>query len=390
MSILEIIFICCLSVVFYTYIGYGVVLYVLVKIKSIINKNVNLEIDVYEPKVTMFVAAYNEMSCIQEKVENMFELNYPSNKIQFLFVTDGSDDGTPEFLSKYDNIQVIHSKSRGGKIGAINQGMEYVENPIVIYSDANALLNPDAVKEIVKHYLDPKVGCVAGEKRVFSSGTDGASGAGEGIYWKYESWLKSYDYELYSAVGAAGELFSIRTRLHQNVESDTILDDFIISLRIAMSGYKIAYEPKAYASEFASSSIIDEQKRKVRISAGGIQSVFRLAELFNPFKHGWLTFQFISHRVLRWTLTPVLLFLLLPLNVVLVLDELSQIYTLLLVAQLGFYAISAVGYLLSKVDIKLKAFFIPFYFIFMNTCVFLGMFRFVKGEQTVLWEKARS
>ena len=157
-----------------------------------------------------------------------------------------------------------------------------------------------------------------------------------------------------------------------------------------MSGYKIAYEPKAYASEFASSSIIDEQKRKVRISAGGIQSVFRLAELFNPFKHGWLTFQFISHRVLRWTLTPVLLFLLLPLNVVLVLDELSQIYTLLLVAQLGFYAISAVGYLLSKVDIKLKAFFIPFYFIFMNTCVFLGMFRFVKGEQTVLWEKARS
>ena len=180
MSILEIIFICCLSVVFYTYIGYGVVLYVLVKIKSIINKNVNLEIDVYEPKVTMFVAAYNEMSCIQEKVENMFELNYPSNKIQFLFVTDGSDDGTPEFLSKYDNIQVIHSKSRGGKIGAINQGMEYVENPIVIYSDANALLNPDAVKEIVKHYLDPKVGCVAGEKRVFSSGTDGASGAGKG------------------------------------------------------------------------------------------------------------------------------------------------------------------------------------------------------------------
>jgi len=389
MSVLEIVFICCLSVVFYTYIGYGVLLFILVKIKSFFSKKVHLEIDVFEPKVTMFVAAYNEISCIQEKVENMFELNYPSDKIQFLFVTDGSDDGTPEFLSKYDNIQVIHTKSRGGKIGAINKGMKYIENPIVIYSDANAMLNPDAVKEIVKHYIDPKVGCVAGEKRVLSNGNDGASGAGEGIYWKYESWLKSYDYELYSAVGAAGELFSIRTRLHQEIESDTILDDFIISLRIAMSGYKIAYEPKAYAAEFASSSIIDEQKRKVRISAGGIQSIFRLMELFNPFKHGWLSFQFISHRVLRWTLTPVLLFLLLPVNVLLVMGDTSQIYTILLTVQLGFYAISIVGYMLSRLNVKLKAFFVPFYFIFMNICVFLGMFRFAKGEQSVLWEKAR-
>ena len=147
--------------------------------------------------------------------------------------------------------------------------------------------------------------------------------------------------------------------------------------------------PKAYAAEFASSSIIDEQKRKVRISAGGIQSIFRLMELFNPFKHGWLSFQFISHRVLRWTLTPVLLFLLLPVNVLLVMGDTSQIYTILLTVQLGFYAISIVGYMLSRLNVKLKAFFVPFYFIFMNICVFLGMFRFAKGEQSVLWEKAR-
>ncbi len=395
MLVLKILFVFSCSVIVYTYIGYGVLLIILVKCKSFFSKSkigaedLRKSQDIFEPRVTMFVAAYNEMLCLEDKVKNMTALDYPKEKMQILFVTDGSDDGSPEYLARNQGVEVAHELARGGKIGAINRGMELVRHPIVIYSDANAMLNKGAVKEIVKHYRDEKVGCVAGEKRVFSNGQDGASGAGEGIYWRYESFLKMYDFRLYSAVGAAGELFSIRTSLHQKVEKDTILDDFLISLRIAMRGYKIAYEPAAFASEYASASIVEERKRKIRISAGGIQSVLRLLGLFNPFKYGWLTFQFVSHRVLRWTLTPFLLLFLFPLNTLLVLGDGGGRYWVLWWCQLVFYSAAILGYVLNKNQLKYKVFFVPFYFVFMNVCIFLGIGRFVKGKQSVLWEKAR-
>tara|TARA_B100000809_G_C15137380_1_gene531278 strand:+ start:320 stop:1495 length:1176 start_codon:yes stop_codon:yes gene_type:complete len=389
MSTYEIIFWTLLFLVFYTYVGYGVVLILLVKIKELFVKSVEDDGEIFEPGVTMFVAAFNEKDFIEEKVQNMLELDYPKDKIQLLFVTDGSDDGTPEMLERYPEVSIMHKDERAGKIGAINRGMSAVKNPIVIYSDANAMLNSEAVKEIVKHYKDPKVGCVSGEKRIYRKDKDGASGAGEGIYWKYESLLKKYDFKLYSAVGAAGELFSVRTELHQHVEKDTLLDDFIISLRIAQKGYKIAYEPDAYASEYASASIKEEMKRKIRISAGGIQSIVRLASLLNFFKYGILTFQYISHRVLRWTVTPLALLALLPINYLLMQESGSALYEGLFYAQIAFYSFALLGWYLENKQIKVKILFIPFYFFFMNLCVFLGFFRFIKGNQSVLWERAQ-
>ncbi|MDB4533963.1 glycosyltransferase family 2 protein [Vicingaceae bacterium] len=389
MNVFELIFWILLFLVFYTYLGYGLVLYIIVKIKGFFYPKSHIINDHFEPTVTLFVAAYNEKDFIEAKVKNFQSLNYPKHKLQIIFVTDGSDDGTPDLLKNYNEITVLHQPERRGKIGAINRGMSLVKNPIVIYSDANAMLNSNAVKEIVKHYQDPKVGCVSGEKRIIKKDKDGASSAGEGFYWKYESFLKKYDYLLYSAVGAAGELFSIRTELHQTIEKDTILDDFIISLRIAQQGYIIAYEPKAYASEFASPSIKEEMKRKIRISAGGIQSIVRLIGLLNFFQYGVLTFQYISHRVLRWTITPLALLLLLPLNFALINENSAVIYELLLYGQLLFYSLALTGWFLENKQIKIKLLFIPFYFLFMNLCVFLGFFRFIKGTHSVLWEKAK-
>ena len=389
MNSYEITFWILLFLVFYTYIGYGIVLILLVKVKELFSEKTKVDHEIFEPYVTLFVAAYNEKDCIEKKVKNMLELNYPTNKLQLLFVTDGSDDGTLELLKKHPEITVIHKAERAGKIGAINRGMEAVQHPIVIYSDANAMLNPNAVQEIVKHYKDPKIGCVSGEKRILKKNKDTASGAGEGIYWKYESFLKSLDYRLYSAVGAAGELFSIRTDLHKNIESDTILDDFMISMRIAEQGYKIAYEPNAFAMEAASLSTKEEMKRKIRISAGGIQSIMRLASLFNFFKYGILTFQFISHRVLRWTLTPLALATILPLNFILMQQSSSFIYEGLFYAQLLFYSFALLGWYLENKQIKVRVLFIPFYFLFMNWCVFLGIIRYLKGNQSVLWERAK-
>jgi cellulose synthase/poly-beta-1,6-N-acetylglucosamine synthase-like glycosyltransferase len=216
---------------------------------------------------------------------------------------------------------------------------------------------------------------------------EAASAAGEGIYWKYESALKRWDAELYSAVGAAGELFAIRTELYNEVEPDTLLDDFIISLRVAMKGYKIDYDPDAYAIEKASANVKEELKRKIRISAGGIQSVLRLYPLLNIFRYGILSFQYISHRVLRWTLTPLSLLLLLIVNAFLV--PASTFFAVVMALQVLFYLLALTGWFLENRKMKVKALFIPYYFFIMNYAVYMGFFRFIKKAQSVNWERAK-
>ncbi len=393
MKTLEILFWVFLFIIFYSYLGYGILLFAIIKLRRILglSKKPN-DIKDFEPEVTLFVAAYNEKDYVDEKIRNSFSLNYPREKVKHVWVTDGSNDGTPDLLRKYEGVEVYHLDERGGKIGAMNRGMQFVKTPIVIFSDGNTNLGKESIREIVNLFSDPKVGCVSGEKRIYSKDTDAAAGAGEGLYWKYESTLKKWDAELYSVVGAAGELFAIRTELWQEVEKDTLLDDFIISLRVAMAGYTIQYNPEAYAIETASANVKEELKRKIRISAGGIQSVVRLRSLLNIFKYGTLSFQYISHRVLRWTLTPLLLLLIIPINFFLALNaefQLSNIYTLLFYGQLLFYVASLTGWFLENRKIKVKVLFVPYYFFIMNLSVFLGFRRYLKGNQSVKWERAK-
>ena len=259
----------------------------------------------------------------------------------------------------------------------MNRGMGFVTTPLVIFRDANTFINPQAVREIVKCFNHPQVGCVAGEKRVDMYSTEGAVSGGEGLYWKYESWLKKMDYQLYSAIGAAGELFAIRTPLYEEMPEDTLLDDFMLSLRIAMKQYTIAYCDTAYAVESGSADMKEEEKRKVRIAAGGLQSVYRLKELLNPLRYGILSFQYVSHRVLRWSVTPVALFLLFPLNILLVVcSESLPVYFLFLLLQSAFYLGGVYGSLLSAKSVKNKFLYIPYYFLFMNINVIKGFFYF--------------
>lgn len=395
MKTLEILFWLLVFIIFYAYVGYGILLYIIIRIRRILGiyKPFSGNED-YEPEVTLFVAAYNEKDYVDAKVKNSLELEYPKEKVHQVWVTDGSDDGTPDLLRTYAGLEVYHKPERGGKIGAMNRGMDFVKTPIVIFSDGNTNLGKDSIREIVNLFRNPKVGCVSGEKRIYQKDSDAAAGAGEGLYWKYESTLKKWDAELYSVVGAAGELFAIRTELFQYVEKDTLLDDFIISLRVAKKGYTIQYNPNAYAIETASANVKEELKRKVRISAGGIQSVIRLKELLNPFKYGVLTFQYISHRVLRWTLAPLGLLLLIPLNLILALISpgglfSADLYPVIFWLQMLFYAAALLGWFLENRSIKVKVLFVPYYFFIMNLSVFLGLKRFLKGQQSVNWERAK-
>lgn len=384
-----------LGLVFYTYLGYGIILYLLLKIKNLFRKAPSIveSEETNLPKVTFVVAAYNEEDWIEDKIRNNLAFNYPKDKIHFLFVTDGSDDQTPLLIENFDypegvSWKLYHRPERKGKIAAVERIMEFIDSPITIFTDANTNVNPEAIRNIVRHYNDPTIGAVAGEKRIAISAKDAANAAGEGFYWKYESLLKKWDAQLYSVVGAAGELFSIRTHLYTPVPPDTIIEDFFLTLTISQNGYRVMYEPEAYAVETSSASIPEELKRKIRIAAGGLQAVYRLAPLLNIFKYGLLTFQYVSHRVLRWTLSPVALPILFVVNLVLAVKG-YPFYQVILILQILFYMAAGMGYLLEKRRIKFKAFFIPYYFCVMNYAVYRGFLRIIGGRQSVMWEKAK-
>ncbi|WP_257656779.1 glycosyltransferase family 2 protein [Parapedobacter lycopersici] len=379
-----------IGIVCYAFVGYGVVLYLLVKLKRALVSSypINDASSVY-PTVTLLVAAYNEADIIGAKIENTLDLDYPEERLQLIFITDGSDDDTPAIVGGYSSITLLHQPERRGKMAAIKRAMTHVQGEITIFTDGNTFLNPEAVKQLVKHYQNPKVGAVAGEKRIKVDRTADASAAGEGFYWKYESKLKKLDYAFYSNVGAAGELFSIRTALYPPVETDTIIDDHMIAMRIAEKGFIIAYEPAAYAMETASENTSEELKRKIRIAAGGLQSILRLPKAANPFFYPLLTFQYISHRVLRWTIVPFLLPLIFILNGVMVAEGTGTVYVTLFAMQLLFYGMAVIGWLLEGRQLRIKLFFIPYYFCLMNYAVIAGIFRYLRGNQAAAWEKSK-
>ncbi len=368
----------CMAIVVYTYVGYGIVLYLLVFVKRLATKAKPLA-DITDdrlPEVTLMVCAYNEEDIIAEKMDNTRRLDYPSDRLHLVWVTDGSNDNTNVLLSAYPEVKVIYSPERRGKAAALKHGIKEIDTEIVMMTDANTMLNPEAVREVARLMQDPKVGCVSGEKKVMARSNSDEAAQGEGLYWKYESTLKRLDSELYSAMGAAGELCVIRRQLMTDIPDDTLLDDFIISMEIVKKGYKIAYTSNAYAMEYGSADLHEESKRKRRIAAGGLQSCWRLRSLMNPLRHPVVAFQFVSHRVLRWTITPVCLFALVPLNTLLVLSGEDIVYTIIWILQILFYASAAAGVRISK------------YFIFMNLNVFRGM-AYLFNNSTGMWEKAK-
>lgn len=376
--------------VFYAFIGYGIMLYVLVKLKQLIKPPyvIRDKLGVY-PTVTLLVAAYNEADMIGAKIENTLELDYPDERLQLIFITDGSDDGTPAIVGGYPRILLLHEPERRGKMAAIKRAMAHIQGEITVFTDGNTFLNQEALKQLVKHYQNPKVGAVAGEKRIQIDRTADASAAGEGFYWKYESKLKQLDYAFYSNVGAAGELFSIRTALYPPVETDTIIDDHMIAMRIAEKGFIIAYEPGAYAVETASENTKEELKRKIRIAAGGLQSILRLPRAANPFCYPLLTFQYVSHRVLRWTIVPFLLPLVFILNGILAAKGTGTGYVTLFAMQILFYGMAVIGWVLESRQLRAKLFFVPYYFCLMNYAVVAGIFRYLRGNQAAAWEKSK-
>ena len=392
MTALKILFWLCLFLVFYTYLGYGMLLWLLVRLKRIFRgkaKQLALPADDVLPHVTLMICAYNEEDVVKEKMVNTRQLNYPADKLHVVWVTDGSSDGTNDRLREYPDVEIVYSPERRGKTAALNHGISLAKTEITMMTDANTMVNREAVREIVRCFQDPQVACVAGEKRVMARNEQQTAAEGESLYWRYESALKRMDSEFYSAMGAAGELNAIRTALYRPMPENALLDDFVMSMRMVDEGYRIAYTSDAYAMEYGSADLQEESKRKRRIAAGGLQSVWWLRVMMNPFRHFVVAFQFVSHRVLRWTVTPFALLALIPLNIALVALRAGLLYDIVLLLQLVFYLAALCGWLLERQGHKSRLLFVPCYFLFMNLNVFRGMKYLASHKSSGAWEKAK-
>lgn len=376
-----------LGVLVYCYLGYGLLLLLVNNIRVLFRRERHYIVHELPP-VTLVITVYNEEAILKQKITNSLAIDYPKDKLQIIFVTDGSNDHSVELIKEYPAFQLLHQDNRCGKYAAIKRAMRHITTPIVVFSDANSMLNPECLKKIITHYESPRVGGVAGEKKIFRNNYESVVGEAEGIYWQYESFMKKMDAEFYTVAGAAGELFSIRTDLFRELNDEIILDDFVISMQVCLQGYKMEYEPDAFATESPSASLSEEEKRKTRISAGAYQSIGYLTECLNIFKYPKLSFQYISRRLLRWIFCPAALVYLLISNIIIVSNLGNDFYKSFLLIQTLFYGFAFFGWLFVRAGKRAGLFTIPFYFVFMNYCLVKGFIKFARGKQSVLWEKS--
>jgi len=385
MSIAAFLFWLSFAILVYCYVGYGIVLYIFNSIKKLFIFSRKSGLEELMP-VTLIIAAYNEAEMLEEKIKNSLTIDYPSDKLNIIFVTDGSSDESVRLIQQYPFITLLHHPERKGKLAAMTRAMRLVQTPVVVFTDANSMLNEKSIRKMMLHYQDLNVGGVAGEKKIFND--HNAIGEAESLYWKYESFMKKQDAEFYTVVGAAGELFSIKTELFNELDDSIILDDLVISMNICSQGYRIAYEPEAFAIEAPSTSLLEEEKRKVRISSGAFQSVTYLKNALNFFKYPLLAFQYFSRRILRWMICPVLLPFLLLINTFIVLNSSIEFYQWTLYGQLLFYVMALLGRFFIRSGWRTGILNVPFYFVFMNYCLIKGFIVFLNGQHTVLWKKS--
>lgn len=392
MLTLKILFWACLLIVFYTYLGYGILLYIIIRLRRFFKGKPQKTVmpqDDELPTMTLMICAYNEEDVVAEKMENTLAIDYPKDKLRIMWVTDGSNDHTNELLSAYPEVDIVFSPERRGKTAALKHGLRKLQTRYVAFTDANTMINTDALREIARLFRDPTVGSVSGEKRVAARKAGEMAAEGEGLYWKYESTLKRWDSELYSAMGAAGELYAIDPKLCREVPDEALLDDFMMSMYVVQAGKRIAYTADAYAMEYGSANIHEESKRKRRIAAGGLQSIWWLRSMLNPLRQPLVTFQYVSHRVLRWSITPIAMVLLLLVNIALVAIGAGSFYTVMLIGQALFYLAAILGWLLNRYGYKNKLLYTAYYFVFMNFNVFRGMAYLKSHGKSGAWEKAK-
>lgn len=355
------------------YIGYPLLMALLSKLK----KTRPLPEQGELPPLTMIISVYNEEDVIRERLENCLTLDYPRDKLRIFVVSDGSTDGTHGIVEEYSQhgIELMVVPGRVGKTGTLNQVIPELADEIVVFTDANSMLRPDALKTLVRHFADPKVGAVCGELQL-----TGDAGA-EGAYWRYEKAIKEFESKVSTLTVANGALYALRKSLHRPMNPQAA-NDFQHPIQVALQGYTSIYEPHAVAVETASGDEAVEAKRRVRIISRGWKGLSSNLRVLNPFRAGFFTFQFIARKLLRW-LGPIFMAIALGANIALV--NRSLFYRATLVVQAVFYGLALLGWILNKFKLRFIPAYLPYYFCLINWAALKGLFRFLTGADSAVW-----
>ena len=379
-----IIFLIAIIAPLYTYLIYPLILKILKPKNYIQDGN-------FQPTVSIVIAAYNEEKVIQSKIENIIRLDYPKDKIEYIIGSDGSTDKTNEILKQYSDVKNIHILylPRKGKVAVINEMLKIVKGEIIIFSDANTLFSTGAIKNLVKHFVDTKIGCVSGQLRYKVDINSGEGAELENIYWKYENWIKIQESKVGCLSGANGAIYSIRKGLVNKIKDDIINDDFYISTTILLNGYKVIMDKDAIAYEDPNDSIESQFKRHIRDGAGHYQAIIVFWKLLLP-RNG--SFIYISHRLIRW-LIPFLLIVAIFCNMLLVSQ--NWVMFVLFILQIVFYIVIIFNYVFiytkKKVQTNkiLKLLSLITYFMLLNLALIIGCYKLIAKKQKAFWETQR-
>lgn len=363
----------------WTYVGYPFLIRILARWRPRPHRQDNIL-----PAVSLIIPAYNEEAIIRQKLENALALDYPAERMEIIVVADGSTDQTVNIVKSFADkgVQLLFQPERRGKIAAMNRAVPYAKGEILVFSDANAMMEPLSLRALVRNFADPQVGCVSGEKRV--SADRRVQAQGESAYWRYESGIKRAESLVNTTIGAIGEFFAIRRELYRPLREDSIIEDFVLSMQLVRNGWRIIYEREAIAWEEASPTLKAEWERRARNCAGGFQAIGRLGWLFSP-RYAFVAFQFISHKLLRW-LAP--FFMTLAWISSLALYPLT-LYRWLFWGQTVFYSLALIGGFLAIKGRRLPPLWLIFYFCFANLTALGGFWRYLTRTQTNLWKKVR-
>ncbi len=377
------IFCLCLALLVYHYLGFPVAVYVMSRIRP---RPVR-QGEVY-PSVSIIIAAYKEAKVIGAKLRNTLELDYPHGSLEVIVVSDGDEDDTAQIVESFRDHGVVssHSHERRGKMAAINRGIELAKGDIILLSDANSVYPPDTVTKLVRNFADSAVGAVSGRKSIIME-SGRASSEGDSAYWKYESFLKTCQSRIGSITTGDGEIFAFRKSLFRPVPDRVINDDTAITIDIIEQGYRVVYEPEAISGELASIQLRDDFWVKVRMVAGGFQSMALFLKRL-VFTRPFFAFQFLSHKTLRWT-APLFLIGVFASSLVLMALPFFQWLT---VIQSAFYAVALVGGFQYARKQRLNGFlYFPYYFCLMNSAALIGLVKFVESQTEVntLWKRAK-
>ncbi len=337
--------------------------------------------------VSLITSAYNEADVIAQKVENSLALDYPADKLEIIFVTYGSDDDTPAIVRQYaeNGIILLHDPVRRGKSAAMNRGAAQARGNILVFSDANAFYEPDVLRKLARHFADETVGGVSGNKTIRHS--DGRIGQSAGLYWRYESALKSWESAVGSTGAVVGEMMAVRRVCFAPIPSNIINDDTYLLLRLTGQGWRVLHDPEAVCWETAALTPEDERIRRRRIAAGRYQLV--LQPHLWPWRHPVHLFQFFSHKVLR-ALLPFFMAGAFAANLLLVEGrQAGKLMKITFAGQLFVYLLAVFGTLFPGNGRIHKLPNVVYYIVNGNLTSLQGLARYLSGKQTVLWEKAR-